>query len=122
MDKVDAVVIGAGAVGLAIASEITRSNRDIYILEREASVGQGQSSRNSEVIHAGIYYVVGSLKAKLCVKANPMLYEILEENKVPYKRLGKMIVGNGEEEIKQMEQLIQKGKACGVQDLELIDS
>jgi L-2-hydroxyglutarate oxidase LhgO len=122
MDKVDAVVIGAGAVGLAIASEITRSNREIYILERETSVGQGQSSRNSEVIHAGIYYAVGSLKAKLCVKANPMLYKILEENKVPYKRLGKMIVGNGEEEVKQMEQLIQKGKACGVQDLELIDS
>jgi L-2-hydroxyglutarate oxidase LhgO len=122
LDKVDAVVIGAGAVGLAIASEISRKGRDTFILEKESAIGQGASSRNSEVIHAGIYYSTGSLKAKVCVKANPMIYKICAENKVPHKRLGKMIVGNGEEELKQLEGLMRQGKANGVNDLELIDS
>ncbi len=122
MDRVDAVVIGAGAVGLAIASEITRRDRDIFILEKESATGQGASSRNSEVIHAGIYYATGTLKAKVCVEANPMIYKICAENKVPHKRLGKIIVGNGEAEIKQLEGLMKQGKANGVDDLTLIDS
>ena len=122
MDKVDAVVIGAGAVGLAIASEITRQDRDIFIIEKESAIGQGASSRNSEVIHAGIYYATGTLKAKVCVKANPMIYKICAENKVPHKKLGKIIVGNGEAEIKQLEGLMKQGKANGVDDLTLIDS
>ena len=122
MDKVDAVIIGAGAVGLAIAAEITRKNRDVFILEKESATGQGASSRNSEVIHAGIYYATGTLKAKVCVESNPMIYQICAENKVPYKRLGKMIVGNGEDEIKQLEGLMKQGIDNGVNDLELIDS
>ena len=122
MDKVDAIVIGAGAVGLAIASEIARRDRDVFILEKESTIGQGASSRNSEVIHAGIYYVTGTLKAKVCVEANPMIYQICAENKIPHKRLGKIIVGNGEDEIKQLEALMKQGKANGVNDLELIDS
>ena len=122
MDKVDAIVIGAGAVGLAIASEIARRDRDVFILEKESAIGQGASSRNSEVIHAGIYYVTGTLKAKVCVEANPMIYQICAENKIPHKRLGKIIVGNGEDEIKQLEALMKQGKANGVNDLELIDS
>jgi L-2-hydroxyglutarate oxidase LhgO len=122
MDKVDAVIIGAGAVGLAIASEIAGKDRDIFILERESAIGQGASSRNSEVIHAGIYYATGTLKAKLCVEANPMLYKICVENKVPHKKLGKIIVGNGEDEVKQLEDLMRQGEANGVHDLELIDS
>ena len=122
MDKVDAVVIGAGAVGLAIASEITRKDRDVFILERESATGQGASSRNSEVIHAGIYYATGTLKAKVCVEANPLIYKICAENKVPHKKLGKMIVGNGEDELKQLEDLMKQGRANGVNDLELIDS
>jgi L-2-hydroxyglutarate oxidase LhgO len=122
LDKVDAIVIGAGAVGLAIASEIARRDRDVFILEKESTIGQGASSRNSEVIHAGIYYVTGTLKAKVCVEANPMIYQICAENKIPHKRLGKIIVGNGEDEIKQLEALMKQGKANGVNDLELIDS
>ena len=122
MDKVDAVVIGAGAVGLAITSEITRKNRDVFILERETATGQGASSRNSEVIHAGIYYAPGTLKAKVCVEANPMIYRICAENKVSHKRLGKIIVGNGEDEMRQLEGLMKQGRANGVNDLELIDS
>ncbi len=122
LDRVDAVIIGAGVVGLAIASEIASRDRDIFVLERESAVGQGASSRNSEVIHAGIYYAPGTLKAKLCVRANPILYRILEENKIPHKKLGKIIVGNGEEEIHQLEGLMKQGKANGVEDLELLDS
>ncbi|MBM3292637.1 NAD(P)/FAD-dependent oxidoreductase, partial [Candidatus Bathyarchaeota archaeon] len=122
MDRVDVVVIGAGVVGLAIASELARKDMDLFIIEKETAIGQGTSSRNSEVIHAGIYYVKDTLKAKLCVKANPMLYKICEEGKIPYKKLGKMIVGNGEDEVKQLEELIRKGEANGVTDLKLIDS
>jgi len=122
LDKVDAVVIGAGAVGLAIASEIAAIDRDTFILERESAIGQGASSRNSEVIHAGIYYSTGTLKAKVCVKANPMIYRICAENKIPHKRLGKIIVGSGEDEIKQLEDLMRQGKANGVDDLDLINS
>jgi L-2-hydroxyglutarate oxidase LhgO len=122
LDKVDAVVIGAGAVGLAIASELARRDRDIFILEKETAIGQGASSRNSEVIHAGIYYATGTLKAEVCVKANPMIYKICAENKVPHKRLGKIIVGNGEAEIKTLESLMKQGKANGVDDLTFIDS
>jgi len=122
LDRVDVVVIGAGVVGLAIASELARKDMDLFIIEKETAIGQGTSSRNSEVIHAGIYYVKDTLKAKLCVKANPMLYKICEEGKIPYKKLGKMIVGNGEDEVKQLEELIRKGEANGVTDLKLIDS
>ncbi len=122
MDKVDIVVIGAGVVGLAIGAALADKDKELYILEKEETYGQGTSSRNSEVIHAGIYYPKGSLKAELCVKANPMLYEICEKNKVPYKRLGKLIVANGEEETKQIEVLMKKATACGARDLEMLDA
>ncbi len=122
MDKVDIIVIGAGVVGLAIGAAIAGKDKELYILEKEETYGQGTSSRNSEVIHAGIYYPKGSLKASLCVKANPMLYEICEKNKVPYKRLGKLIVANGEEETKQIEELMKKATACGARDLEMLDA
>lgn len=122
MDRVDVVVVGAGVVGLAIASQIASRDRDMYVLEREHTYGQGTSSRNSEVIHAGIYYAEGSLKARLCVKANPMLYEICEKHRVPHKRLGKLIVANGEEEIRQIEELMEKATACGARDLEMLDA
>jgi len=74
LEKVDIVVVGAGIVGLAIAAQVARDDREIYVLERAASHGQATSSRNSAVIHAGSYYPRGSLKAELCVKANPVIY------------------------------------------------
>jgi L-2-hydroxyglutarate oxidase LhgO len=122
LDRVDIVVIGAGVVGLAIASELAKKDKDLFIVEKETAIGQGTSSRNSEVIHAGMYYVKDTLKAKLCVKANPMIYKICEDGKVPHKKLGKIIVGNGEDEVKQLEDLIRKGEANGITDLKLIDS
>lgn len=121
MDRVDVVVIGAGIVGLAVAAEIASKDREMYVLERETVYGQGTSSRNSEVIHAGIYYPKGSLKAELCVKANPMIYTICEKNNIPYKKCGKLIVANGEAEIKQLEDIIKHAKDNGARDLELID-
>jgi L-2-hydroxyglutarate oxidase LhgO len=122
MDQLDVVIIGAGVVGLAIGAEIARKDREIYILEKETTYGQGTSSRNSEVIHAGIYYPKGSLKAKLCIKANPMIYEICEKHNIPHSRVGKIIIANGEEEIKQLEGIIAKAKECGARDLTLIDA
>jgi len=121
MDKVDIIVIGAGVVGLAIGAAIADKDKELYILEKEAVYGQGTSSRNSEVIHAGIYYPKNTLKAELCVKANPMIYDICDKNKVPYKRCGKIIVANGETEIKQLEDIIKHAKSIGARDLEMID-
>jgi len=91
MEKVDVVIVGAGVVGLAIASEIARKDRDIYILEKEKSYGQAASSRNSEVVHAGIYYPKSSLKAELCVRGNALIYRICEKG-IAHSRIGKIIV------------------------------
>ena len=122
MDKVDIVVIGAGVVGLAIVAAIADKDKEMYILEKEEVYGQGTSSRNSEVIHAGIYYPTGTLKAELCVKANPMIYDICEQHKVSYKKCGKLIVGNGEEEVAQLDGIIKHAKSIGARDLEMIDA
>ncbi len=122
MDKVDIVVIGAGVVGLAIGAAIADKDKEMYLLEKEAVYGQGTSSRNSEVIHAGIYYPTGTLKAELCVKANPMIYDICERHKVSYKKCGKLIVGNGEEEVAQLDGIIKHAKSIGARDLEMIDA
>ena len=122
MDKVDIVVIGAGVVGLAIGAAIADKRREMYILEKEEVYGQGTSSRNSEVIHAGIYYPAGTLKAELCVKANPMIYDICEQHKVLYKKCGKLIVGNGEIEVAQLDRIIKHAKSIGARDLEMIDA
>ena len=121
MDKVDIIIIGAGVVGLAIGASIANKDKEMYILEKEEGYGQGTSSRNSEVIHAGIYYPSRTLKAELCVKANPMIYDICEKYKVPYKKCGKIIVANGETEVKQLEGIIKHAKSIGARDLEMID-
>ena len=121
MDKVDTIIIGAGVVGLAIGASIANKDKEMYILEKEEVYGQGTSSRNSEVIHAGIYYPSRTLKAELCVKANPMIYDICEKYKVPYKKCGKIIVANGETEVKQLEGIIKHAKSIGARDLEMID-
>ncbi len=115
------MVVGAGVVGLAIASELARRDRDLFIVEREERYGMGASSRNSEVIHAGIYYPKGSLKAELCVKGNRMLYSICRENRIPHKRLGKLIVATNEEEMKTIEGLYRQGRENGAEGLEMID-
>ena len=92
MDKVDVVVIGAGVVGLAAARALALVGREVMVLEREPAIGMGTSSRNSEVIHAGIYYPAGSLKAQLCVQGRQMLYAYCAERGIAHRRCGKLIV------------------------------
>ena len=92
MDRVDALVIGGGVVGLAVAAELARGGRETVLVEAEAGIGQGVSSRNSEVIHAGIYYAPGSAKARLCVRGKALLYAFCASHGVPHRRCGKLIV------------------------------
>ena len=86
------VVIGAGVVGLAVARALAQSGKEVLVVERGAGIGVGQSSRNSEVIHAGIYYPKGSLKAQCCVEGKQRLYAYCESRGIPYQNLGKLIV------------------------------
>lgn len=121
MDKVNIAIIGVGVVGLAVAYELSKKNKDIVLLEKETAFGQETSSRNSEIIHAGIYYPKDSLKAKLCVEGNKLLYAFCQENNIPHKRAGKLIVAENKEEEKQLHDLKIKAENNGVMDLEWLD-
>jgi len=120
MDRVDAVVIGAGVVGLAIARELAMSGRDVVILDAENAIGTHTSSRNSEVIHAGIYYPKGSLKARACVEGKHLLYEYCASHGVPHRRCGKLIVATTEAQLKELEGIRTKAHANGVTDVDWI--
>ena len=116
-EAADAVVIGAGVVGLAVARALAMSGREVLVIEAEAAIGEGTSSRNSEVIHAGIYYPIGSLKARFCVEGKTKLYRYLDEHGVPYNRLGKLIVATSEDKIPALQQIQDRGAKAGVDDL-----
>lgn len=120
MEKIDITIIGAGVIGLAIAAEIARPDLSIFILEKNPAHGGGISSRNSEVIHGGMYYPEGSFKASLCVAGNRMLYEIAAKNNIPHKRTGKLIVAVKKEEDEELERLYDNGRKNGITSLELI--
>lgn len=122
MDQVDAVVIGAGVVGLAVARALALKGREVLVLEAQSSIGMGVSSRNSEVIHAGIYYEPGSWKARLCVRGKQMLYAYCAERQVPHQRCGKLIVATAEAQRPGLRSLLEKGLANGVDDLQLLDA
>ena len=117
MDRVDAVVIGAGVVGLAVARALAKAGRDVVILEAEDAIGTHTSSRNSEVIHAGIYYPPRSLKARTCVEGRQRLYAYCAERSVPHKRCGKLIVATDAAQAKELEGIRQRAGANGVTDL-----
>jgi L-2-hydroxyglutarate oxidase LhgO len=121
METTNIVVIGAGVVGLAVAAKLSEKNVGVYIFEKNQKFGQETSSHNSGVIHSGIHYPKDTLKAKLCVKANPMIYELCEKHKVPYKRLGKLTVAVTEEEIDELEKLRKMGEDNGVEDLKFLE-
>ncbi len=123
MQTVDSVIIGGGVVGLAIAAELASrfSGRSVVLLERNATCGQETSSRSSEVIHAGIYYAGGSLKARLCVKGKNLLYEFCKRWDISHRRIGKLIVAKNPDEASTLDGLINCGKLNGVEDLELLD-
>lgn len=118
----DITIIGAGIVGLAVASEVSDGKKDVYILEKNGSHGMGISSRNSEVIHAGIYYPAGSLKARLCVEGRELLYETCEKNKIPHRRVGKLIIATTDDEMDEVGRLMQNAAKNGVESLSLLDA
>ncbi|WP_404299327.1 NAD(P)/FAD-dependent oxidoreductase [Alicycliphilus denitrificans] len=117
-DMVDCVVIGAGVVGLAVARALALAGREVLVLEAANAIGTETSSRNSEVIHAGIYYPQGSLKARLCVQGKAMLYGYCGERGLPHRRCGKLIVATSAEQQAQLEGIRQRAAANGVHDLE----
>ena len=114
----DAAVVGAGAVGLAVAYALAQRGRSVVVLEKEAAIGQGVSSRNSEVIHGGLYYPTGSLKAKLCVQGRRRLYAFLEAHQVAFDRCGKLVVAPHEEDIPRIEAIGAQALANGVEGIE----
>lgn len=122
METINIAVIGAGVLGLAVAAELSEKNEGVYIFEKNAKFGQETSSHNSGVIHSGIHYPPGTLKAKLCVKGNTLLYEICEKYRIPYKKLGKLTVAVEEKEIDELDKLMQMGEANGVEGLKFLDS
>jgi L-2-hydroxyglutarate oxidase LhgO len=121
MDNTDIVIIGAGVIGLAISAELSQDYENIVVLEKEDSFGRETSSRNSEVIHSGIYYPEGSLKSRLCVEGAQLLYEICEKQKIAYKKLGKLIVALEKTDIRSLHGLFEKGKRNNVKGLVLLD-
>ena len=121
-ERVDAVVVGAGVVGLAIARALSLAGREVLILEAEREILSHASARNSEVIHAGIYYAPGSLKARTCLQGKAQLYRFCAERGIPHQRLGKLIVAAEEDELETLERLRTNAAACGLDDLEMLSA
>jgi len=120
-DSIDCVVIGAGVVGLAVARALALEGREVVVLEAADAIGMETSSRNSEVIHAGIYYPAGSLKARFCVEGKHFLYAYCAERGIPHRRCGKMIVATRPGQDAYLEKLRAQAIANGVDDLHLVD-
>ena len=116
-DFIDTVVVGAGVVGLAVARQLALDGHQVMVLEKHKRFGEGVSSRNSEVIHAGIYYPQGSLKAELCVQGKQKLYEYCSERNVSHRNIGKIIVATSTEEEPELDKIRQKASSNGVDDL-----
>jgi L-2-hydroxyglutarate oxidase LhgO len=114
MDAIETVIVGAGVVGLAVGRAMALAGKEVLVLESEDAFGTGTSSRNSEVIHAGIYYPAGSLKARLCVQGRQMMYAYCHERGIPHKRCGKLIVATSNEQIELLSGIQKKAFANGV--------
>ena len=122
MTDVDTIVIGAGAVGLACAAELARRGHETYVLEAARDIGTGTSSRNSEVIHAGLYYPTNSLRHQMCVTGRKKLYDYLSAHNVPHKRTGKLIVATGENQVARLEAVHAQGNRNGVAGLRMLSA
>lgn len=120
MEKLDITIIGAGVIGLAIGQRLTHASKDVLIVEKNESFGQETSSRNSEVIHAGIHYEKGSLKHTMCIEGRHLLYEYCQIHSIAHKKIGKLIVAKTKEEVSALQQLFQRGVDNGVNDLRFL--
>ncbi|WP_445503002.1 NAD(P)/FAD-dependent oxidoreductase [Microvirga sp. G4-2] len=120
MDHFDAIIIGAGVVGLAVARELALQDLSVLVLEGATGIGMETSSRNSEVIHAGLYYEPGSLKARLCVEGRHALYAYCAARGIPHRRCGKILTASNEAELASVEALAAQGRCNGADDLEMI--
>jgi L-2-hydroxyglutarate oxidase LhgO len=120
VDHVDVLIVGAGVVGLAIAERLSRKDREIVVVERHDGFGRETSSRNSEVIHAGLYYEESLLKTRLCVRGNPLLYELCAKQDIPHRKTGKMIVAVDEGELEELQAIMAQATSNGVSGLRLL--
>ena len=120
MDRVECVVVGAGVIGLAVARQLARSGREVIVLEAADNIGTETSSRNSEVIHAGIYYPAGSLMARTCVSGRPALYAYCREYGIPHRTCGKLIVATTEREVDRLRAIRAQAEANGVEDIQFL--
>lgn len=121
MEEIEAVVVGAGVVGLAIARALARAGRETIVLEAAGAIGTQTSSRNSEVVHAGLYYPPGSLKARLCVAGRASLYRFCADYAVPHRKVGKLIVATEPAGRPALAAIAARARACGVDDLQEMD-
>lgn len=120
MDKVDCLVVGAGVVGLAVARALAQHGREVLVAEKHPAIGMETSSRNSEVIHAGLYYPTGSLKALLCVAGRNALYAYCEERNIPYRRCGKLIVATSEAQRGKLVSILRQAHANGCDEVMML--
>jgi L-2-hydroxyglutarate oxidase LhgO len=116
-DTFDITIIGAGVVGLAVAARLSADSKNVLLVEKNRSFGQETSSRNSEVVHAGIYYPAGTLKARLCVSGKKKLYTYCKEHNIPHQRIGKLIVATSREEVGQLEEIKEQAGKNGVETI-----
>ncbi|MBX2824215.1 MAG: NAD(P)/FAD-dependent oxidoreductase, partial [Gammaproteobacteria bacterium] len=119
-EKVDCVVVGAGVIGLALARELARSGREVIVVEREAAFGSGISSRNSEVVHAGLYYETGSLKAQLSVRGRQLLYDYCDAHHVATRKCGKLVVATDKTQLGTLDRIAAQAVQNGVKDCSII--
>lgn len=122
MERVDVVVIGAGVVGLGVARALAMAGREVVVLEAASAIGTGTSSRNSEVVHAGLYYAPASLKARLCLRGRELLYDYCAARGIGVRRCGKLVVATDVAQERALHALMQRGLACGVHDLQRLDA
>ena len=122
MEQGDVLIVGAGVVGLACAAELARAGRAVLVVERHEAPGREISSRNSEVVHAGLYYPEGSLKASLCVEGRELLYARCAALGLPCRRIGKFVVANDDAGVSALDDIVARGRSNGAGDLEIVDA
>jgi L-2-hydroxyglutarate oxidase LhgO len=120
MDKIECVVVGAGVIGLAVARRLAQAGREVVVLEAAEGIGTVTSSRNSEVIHAGIYYKAGSLMARMCVSGKQALYRYCDDHGIPYRNCGKLIVATTPKETEKLQSIRAHAEANGVRDMQIL--